>query len=536
MSTGSSTPGAFGNRLYRIESVTDAALAQLDVEDLLTELLERTRELLDVDTAAVLLLDPSSQHLVATAARGLEEEVRQGSRVPIGKGFAGRIAAEGRTVIIDEVDHANVLNPILREKGVRSLLGVPLVSSGTVMGVLHVGTLSPRRFTQEDGVLLRLVADRIALATQARLSAAERAAATALQRSLFPSALPALVGLELAARYVPGGDGNVGGDWYDVFTLPSGWLCFTVGDVVGRGLFAAAVMGRLRSALRAYALDAENPAELLSKLDLAMQHFEPQTMATVLYAMVDPSYERLQLSCAGHPPPVLAQPGLPPALLELPVDPPLGIGVTRPRRTSNIALPPGASVCFYTDGLVEGRDRPLPAGLERLRRTMSTDPPEAVCAAVMSELLGAHTPTDDVALLVLRRQPPVRTDPLDLVKPAWPTSLGEIRAELRRWLGGIGAGPDDVADLVVAVGEACANVVEHAYGPGGGTMALHLEIRMHDVLATIRDTGRWRLARGQQRGRGITLMRALSDEVHIQHTDTGTQVTLRRRIAAPGHR
>jgi signal transduction protein with GAF and PtsI domain len=168
MSTGDVAPGGAGDRLRRIEAVTDAALAHLDMEELLGELLERVRELLDADTAAVLLMDPSSRYLVASAARGIEEEVQQGVRIPLGKGFAGRIAAEKRAVFIEQVDHSNVLNPILREKGIRSLLGVPLLVSGSVLGVLHVGTLSPRRFTSEDSDLLQLVADRVALAVGVR--------------------------------------------------------------------------------------------------------------------------------------------------------------------------------------------------------------------------------------------------------------------------------------------------------------------------------------------------------------------------------
>ena len=139
-----------GDRLRRLETVTDAGLAQLDVDELLDELLDRVRELLAVDTAAVLLLNPSGRYLVATAARGIEEEVRQGVRIPLGKGFAGRIAAEKRPVILEQVDHTNVLNPLLREKGIRSLLGVPLLVGGTVLGVLHVGTLTPRPFSADE--------------------------------------------------------------------------------------------------------------------------------------------------------------------------------------------------------------------------------------------------------------------------------------------------------------------------------------------------------------------------------------------------
>ena len=241
-------------RLRDIQSITDAALSRLDEPELLTELLDRTREALRADTAAVLLLDFSSGQLIATAAAGLEEEVAQGVRIPVGRGFAGRIAAEHRPVILDRVDHTTVLNPILWAKGIQSMVGVPMVAGGRVIGVLHVGSLTPRRFTGDDVELLQLAADRAAAAVQSMTAQADRAAVTALQRSLVPSALPAIAGAELAARYVPG-SGAVGGDWYDVFTLPSGQLCVTVGDVAGSGLPAAVIMGRMRSSLRSYALE-----------------------------------------------------------------------------------------------------------------------------------------------------------------------------------------------------------------------------------------------------------------------------------------
>jgi len=161
----------------RLQSVTDAALAHLRLDDLLAALLERTRQILEVDTCAILLLDEETNELVARAALGLEEEVEQGVRVPVGGGFAGRIAAEKRPVILDDVDHAHVLNPLLREKGIKSMLGVPLVVEGEVRGVLHVGSLHFRAFDEAEVELLQLVADRAALAIEhARLFEAERAA------------------------------------------------------------------------------------------------------------------------------------------------------------------------------------------------------------------------------------------------------------------------------------------------------------------------------------------------------------------------
>src|SRR5215212_5069032 len=134
-------------RLRRLQAVTDAALAHLSVDELLSELLDRISSALEADTCAFLLLDPDRNELVARAAKGIEEEVEQGVRIPVGKGFAGRIAAERRTVALDDVDHADVLNPLLRERGIKSLLGVPLLVRGDAIGVLHVGVPHHRAFT-----------------------------------------------------------------------------------------------------------------------------------------------------------------------------------------------------------------------------------------------------------------------------------------------------------------------------------------------------------------------------------------------------
>ena len=401
-----SMPGAAlsadDDRLRRIESVTDAALARLDLEDLLDELLDRVRELLGVDTAAVLLLDSAGRQLVATAARGIEEEVRQGVRIPIGKGFAGRIAAEKKPVVVEAVDHSTVLNPILRDRGIRSLLGAPLIAGGKVVGVLHVGSLTSRRFTADEVSLLQLVADRVALAVQARLSQVERAAAGVLQRSLLPPRLPAVPGLDLAARYIPG-EGRVGGDWYDVFVLPPGRLWLVIGDVAGRGLAAAVVMGRLRAALRAYALACSVPAEVLGRMDANVEQFEPEVMATVLCVTLESPFDRLQLSSAGHLAPMLALPGEPAVMLDVPIDPPLGVRGPLRRRTTTILMPSAALLLLYTDGLVERRTASLDSGLERLRASTIAAPAESAVMALSAKLLGSEALRDDIAMLAVRR-------------------------------------------------------------------------------------------------------------------------------------
>ena len=517
-------------KLRRIGFMSDNSLVHIEGDALLTELLERVRQVMNADTSVILLLEPGSKELVATASRGIETEVRQGVRVPLGKGFAGRIAMERRPITLDRIDHTTVLNQLLWEKGISALLGVPLIAGGTVIGVLHVGSLSARRFTQDDVDLLQLAGDRMALTIQAHRSQAARAAATELQRSLLPARLPTVPTLDFAARYVPGGESSVAGDWYDVFTLPSGWLGIVIGDVVGHDLAAAVVMGRLRSALRAYALESTDPADVLGRLDRKAQHFEPGMMATVLYATLEPAFDRLLLSSAGHLAPLVTLPGQGGTFPDLPIDPPIGAVREVRRRTTVVDLPPGAVACFFTDGLVERRNSPLDKGLDMLRNTVTVKPADVVCAEAMARLIGDDVPEDDVALLTVRRQSEDEAGPLDLVVPAVPESLKEIRAAMRRWLSTAGAGAEATGDLLLAVGEACTNAVEHAYGPAGGSVSVHLERWGTDVVATVRDHGRWRPPRGRNRGRGILLMQKCGDEVHVEQTDEGTRVVIRRDL------
>jgi signal transduction histidine kinase len=169
-------------QLRRLQAVTDAALAHLDLDTLLNELLTRIREALRADTCAFLLLDASGTELIARAAQGIEEEVEQGVRLPVGRGFAGRVAATQRPVVIDDVDHADILNPILREKGIKSLAGAPLIAHGKTLGVVHVGTLTPRLFTDDDVQLLEVVAERAAIAIDRALAHEELIRLTEVQR------------------------------------------------------------------------------------------------------------------------------------------------------------------------------------------------------------------------------------------------------------------------------------------------------------------------------------------------------------------
>ncbi len=295
--------------IRELQQVTDAALATLTLDELLRELLDRIAAILGTDTAAFLLLDEVAGDLVAQAAKGIEEEVERGVRIPVGRGFAGRIAAERRPVAIEDVDHADILNPILREKGIRSLLGVPLLVEGRVIGVLHVGSLTPRHFSDQERDLLQLAADRAAIAIEHSRLHAQRHVVEAMQRAMLPSALPVIPGILLTARYLPAAvDARVGGDWYDVFELGRGRIALVIGDVVGRGVEAGALMAQVRTALRAYALEGHPPAAVVDLLNRLFGAARPVKLTTLAYLVLDPEAGELTLVSAGHLPPIIVDP------------------------------------------------------------------------------------------------------------------------------------------------------------------------------------------------------------------------------------
>jgi GAF domain-containing protein/anti-sigma regulatory factor (Ser/Thr protein kinase) len=516
-------------RLRALQRISDAALAYLPLEELLTSLLDRVADILHSDTAAFLLLDEPSQTLVARAAKGIEEEVEQGVRIPLGKGFAGRIAASGTPIFVADVDHADVLNPILREKGIRSLLGVPLVVEGRVTGVLHVGTLTPRDFTVDDTELLRMAADRAALAIDRARLYEERRVVEALQRTLLPDPLPELPGLELGASYQPARRGStVGGDWYDVFPLTGSQIGVVIGDVMGHGVAASALMAQLRTALRAYALDGHPPAAVAERLNHLLLPLRPTSMTTLAYAVVDPEAQRLRIISAGHLPPLVTGPDGEPRFLGVEGNPPLGVSPTVRYDEHEFDLPAGSTLLLVTDGAVEVRGRPLEEGLERLR-TLAAEisGAQALCSAVAAR--PSHE--DDLAAIAVRV-----TELPDRFRSAWPadaSALRVLRQLLRRWLSKWGASSDETYDITVAVQEAAANAVEHAYAPGSA--AFEVDARHEDGVITVvvQDHGRWRAARGgEQRGRGLPIMHSLMDAVEVEHTDEGTTVQLRRALRA----
>src|SRR5581483_7084145 len=308
------------------------------------------------------------------AAKGIEEEVEQGVRIPLGKGFAGRIAAERVPIFIAELDTAEVVNPILRQKGIRSMLGVPLVVESQLVGVLHIGSLTPRVFDQRDLAVLQLAAARAAPGIEgARLFAAlehEHHVAMLLQRSLLPRALPETFGIKVAARYLPARD-EVGGDWYDVIELPRGLVGLVIGDVVGHGVRAAALMGQLRTSLHSYALEGHGPARTLELVDRFVQSMGEYAMATAAYAVFDPETGSLRVATAGHLPPIVVS-STGARVLDLTPGAPLGGFPYGSCPEEEFSLRTGETVVLYTDGLVERRGIALSEGINQLAAILST--------------------------------------------------------------------------------------------------------------------------------------------------------------------
>lgn len=520
---------------HRVEAfarLSDPALSELSLEEFLEELLLRVREALEVDTVAILLYDPENEQLVARAAKGIEEEVEQGVRLPLGQGFAGRIAAERVAIFIADVDHADILNPILREKGIQSLLGIPLVVEGALIGVLHVGSLVPRVFDQRDLAVLEVAAARAAPGIErARLYSElerEHQVAMVLQRSLLPKRLIEVIGVSTAARYLPASD-EVGGDWYDVFELARGRLGVAIGDVVGHGVRAAALMGQLRTALHAYALQDYGPARTLELVDRFVQAMPDYAMATAAYAVLEPDTGEVQIASAGHLPPVVvgANGG---RIVDITPSAPLGAFSYGRVQEQELVLGPGETLVFYTDGLVERPGTPLTDSIDTLLEVVSDAASvDDLCRRAVERLVPPGGLRDDVAIVAIQNTE--IDNELDLHLPADPKILSEIRLVLRRWLRHHGANDSETLEITLAVSEACTNAIEHAYSPAPAQFTVRATALDELLTFTVADAGSWRAPRGRDRGRGLTIIRAAMDEVEVNSSDTGTEIIMQRKIA-----
>ena len=427
---------------------------------------------------------------------------------------------------------------LARGLGFVSAMILPLSARGRIFGaVTLVSAESGRHYGDDDVEFAGELAARAALAIDnARLYDEERRIAETLQQSLLPESLADTPEAAVAARYVPAGPAvQVGGDWYDAISLDDDRVGIVIGDVVGHGIAAAAVMGQLRNALRAYAVEGHGPAAALERMAALVERGDRggSMLGTVLFLVYDTLTSTARFASAGHLPPLLIPPAGRPRFLDGGRSLPLGVAPGPSFEEVCVSIEPGSTILLYTDGLVERRDEALTAGLERLARVVADGPAdlEALCDHLIEHSREPGAATDDVALVAVRPAP-LPAEGFSLELPAEPAAVSRARHTLQRWLARAGASEDETYDLAVALSDACANAVEHAYGPRHGLFKVEVSRVDEDVVIAVRDFGSWRPPRGAHRGRGLALIRTLTDSLDVDRAPTGTCVTMRRRLKA----
>ena len=481
-----------------------ASLRRQDVLDVLLGLV--VPEAGDLAFVLAPVADPSDALRPAAARHA--DPARQGGLetllarldVRYGRPGPGTAWATGRTQVHRNIDAAFTESVLagrpdatyaVRALGTRSSVHVPLLAAGTFLGVLSLNRLAGAAYSDDEARFLTELGRRAALAlANADAYERQRDLAADLQRALLPRALPVVPGLQVAGRYLAGGAGTlVGGDWYDVVPLPDGRLGLCVGDVMGRGPAAAALMGQLRAALRAYATEGYPPREVLDRLGGFMAALDDDSFATCLYAVHDPTAGVTAVASAGHPAPLVVRSAGGPdagAHGEAPPDdalvvdvvpgPPLGVRAGTAYADTTVRLAAGDCLLLFTDGLVEDRDLPAEDGLGRLATGLRGSRPataEAACAAALRVMGRDGGHDDDIAVLAVRVVAPDPAEPgaddggplsVQVRLSALPQSAAAARRHvagaLTRW------GYEDCLETAeLLVSELVANAVRHGHGP-----------------------------------------------------------------------
>ncbi len=536
-------------RLQGLQAMTAALARALTPQEVAATAAAEGAKAVGADSAWVALLDDGKRSLELAHAAGHAATTRQRFQsLPLDAELPLAEAARTTTPLWLETADA-IFGPYPRFREVRpqaqSAALLPLADGGEALGAIGLVFDSPRAFGQADRDFLLTMTRLCGQALgRARRYQSEHDLALTLQQALLPDTLPQSDGLELAVRYLPAADGTAaGGDFYEAIELSGGRIGLAVGDIVGHGPEAAAAMGQLRSALRAYALEGRAPARVLQLLSRYADGIPGARGATLVYAVVDAAARELRYASAGHPPPLLVSSSGEADYLEgargVPLDRALGhiyVDATAP-------LPESATLILYSDGAIERRGEALDAGMDRLARAATLGAgldPETLCTQLLEALGTADHRRDDVALLAARVGVPA-IPPLRLWFAARVEQLAVVRDAMRSWLASAGVGAGDAEILVLAAGELCANAVEHAYaGTSGGSVEVALGREPGGVLSLIvRDRGRWRPPRATptpaplglaDRGRGLGIVRALMHVVDVDEGQEGTTVSVQYRL------
>jgi PAS domain S-box-containing protein len=428
-------------RTARLQQATSMLAEALTVEQVVEVISEVGRSAIGADRSVVALLNPERLRLKTVSPAAMPTGPgTPADDIPLDTPSVMTAAILTRRPLLLESPEAlrrqfdGVANVglFLTHSDERAWVGLPLIAAGAPLGALRFSFTRPRQITEEERVFLEALAGQCALALErATLFEREHTTAETLQRSLLPDTLPTVPGIVLEASYMPvTRNMEIGGDWYDAFRLPDGKLAVAAGDVMGKGLTAAAGMGRVRNALRALALTDPRPAAVLSGLDRLFEATEQEEqVTTVAYLVVDPETGDGLAGNAGHLPPLLLSADAPPRLDTTEAGTPLGW--TSPRQQYAFRLPPGNTAVLYSDGLVENRKRGLDAGLDELVAVAGQAPadvvedPERLLGYLVERMLTGYEQDDDVTVLVLHI--PHRGDETSAGPP--PTEAGSRRGK-----------------------------------------------------------------------------------------------------------
>ncbi|OBK11096.1 SpoIIE family protein phosphatase [Mycobacterium asiaticum] len=418
--------------------------------------------------------------------------------------------------------------------------GLVVMLSGAADVALWLELRVPRWVSAEDRLLITVLIGHLSLSIQhVRQFESARVTSLTLQRAMLPPLTPPN---GFAVRYEPAVPPlEIGGDWYDVLPIAGDRIGIVVGDCVGRGLPAAAIMGQLRSSARALLLTGAKPAVLLEQLDAAASLIPDAYCTTVFLAILDTTTGVLEYSNAGHMPAVLAGSGSDtPIMLTDASSVPLAVRRNETRPQSAKVLSPGATLILFTDGLVERKHESIDEGLGRVAAVLKESaalPIDAVADTVLAQLAPPAGYDDDVAMVVYRHQ----LAPLRIETDATAEQLAPLRRRLTSWLQAAEVGEVQAGDIVLVLSEACTNCVEHAYvgrdaGQDTGDMSLEVELIGDEIHARVIDSGRWQppAQTPGNSGRGLVLMRAMSMSMQVQDRGDGTTIDLVFRVTRDG--
>jgi len=525
-------------RAERLQSMTAALSNALTTGDVARVVVDAVGGAVAADAVGLATVDEDEHTAGVLAWSGVHEEdispllaCQSDSGTPARWVVRARASLQFELAAALEQEFPAVTDAVARSRQ-ESFVFVPLVAGRRTNAVLIASWSEQHRLSPDDKSFVEVLAAQAAQALdRARHFESEQTIAETLQRSVLPVALPRVEGVQLAARYLPGSAQlDVGGDWFDALTLPDGRLCLVVGDVVGKGVQAAASMAQLRNAIRAFSVEPLRPSSALARLNRLAEDVLDTTFATLVYIVLDPTTGICRMASAGHPPPVVAFADGRVQFLEGARGLPLGTGIESKYRQETVELPTGSTLVLYTDGLVERRGRSIDDGLADLRAAVGGAPkdPDRLLEHVLERLVGGGERGDDIALLAARVLT-VAPGKLDLRIPADLGSMDLVRDAMRAWLQGAPVGRADAEDVVLATWEACANAIEHAVAPAERTVSVGASLEDSRVRVVVKDTGTWApYAIRPDRGLGLRLIRALSSSVDVVQDAEGTTVTLEK--------